>query len=78
MYRRLLDAGLDALLYDRDERPGVLFAEADLIGVPHRVVIGERGLEQGTMEYKHRAGQDVQKLAPDELVRKLADVRAGH
>ncbi|MGA8262366.1 MAG: proline--tRNA ligase [Arenicellales bacterium] len=77
LYRRLLDAGLDVLLYDRDERPGVLFAEADLIGVPHRVVIGERGLEQGIMEYKRRAGGDVHKLRPEALVQMLTETRAG-
>src|SRR6185369_15397270 len=47
-------AGIDVLMDDRDERPGVLFADMDLIGVPHRVVLSERGLAAGTAEYKGR------------------------
>ena len=47
-------AGLDVLLDDRDERPGVMFADLELIGVPHRVTIGERGLKEGTVEYQER------------------------
>jgi len=74
IYRELTDAGYDVLLYDRDERPGVLFAEADLIGVPHRVVIGERGLDKGIVEYKRRAaGGDVEELTVDGLAAALTD-----
>jgi prolyl-tRNA synthetase len=47
-------AGIDVLMDDRDERPGVLFADMDLIGIPHRVVLGERGLALGNAEYKSR------------------------
>jgi len=47
-------AGIDVLMDDRDERPGVLFADMDLIGVPHRIVVGERGLAAGNAEYKGR------------------------
>ena len=54
LYRTLIDAGVDALLDDRDERPGVLLAESELIGVPHRVVIGDRGLKAGKLEYQGR------------------------
>jgi len=72
LYRELMDAGFDVLLYDRDERPGVLFAEADLIGVPHRVVIGDRGLEKGIVEYKHRGGEDVEELSVDRVRAELA------
>ncbi len=50
----LLAAGIDAVLDDRDERPGVMFADWELIGVPHRVVVGERGLKEGKLEYKGR------------------------
>jgi prolyl-tRNA synthetase len=62
MYDRLRELGVDALLEDREERPGVLFADMDLIGIPHRVVIGERGLAAGNAEYKARhdeKGSDV-------------------
>ena len=54
LHDELAAAGVDVLLEDRDERPGVLFADMDLIGIPHRVVIGERGLAAGNVEYKGR------------------------
>jgi prolyl-tRNA synthetase len=54
LYAELLQAGMDVLLDDRDERPGVLFADMDLIGIPHRIVLGERGLAGGNAEYKGR------------------------
>jgi prolyl-tRNA synthetase len=54
LYGELAAAGVDVLLDDRDERPGVLFADMDLIGIPHRVVLGERGLAAGNAEYKGR------------------------
>jgi prolyl-tRNA synthetase len=54
LYAELLAAGIDVLLDDRDERPGVLFADMDLLGIPHRLVISERGLAAGTIEYKGR------------------------
>ncbi len=54
LYDELSAAGLEVLLDDRKERPGVMFAETDLIGIPHRLVLGERGLDAGTIEYKHR------------------------
>jgi prolyl-tRNA synthetase len=54
LYEALADAGIDVLLDDRDERPGVLLADSELIGIPHRVVIGERGLKDGKLEYQGR------------------------
>jgi prolyl-tRNA synthetase len=54
MYAKLRELGVDVLLDDREERPGVLFADMDLIGVPHRMVLGERGLAAGNAEYKAR------------------------
>ena len=54
LYAELQAAGVDVLLEDRDERPGVLFADMDLLGIPHRLVISERGLAAGTVEYKGR------------------------
>jgi prolyl-tRNA synthetase len=54
LYAELLAAGVDVLLEDRDERPGVLFADMDLLGIPHRLVLSERGLAAGTIEYKGR------------------------
>jgi prolyl-tRNA synthetase len=54
LYAELLAAGVDVLLEDRDERPGVLFADMDLLGIPHRLVISDRSLAAGTIEYKGR------------------------
>jgi prolyl-tRNA synthetase len=54
LYEQFNAAGIDALLDDRDARPGVKFADAELVGIPHRIVIGERGLDAGTLEYRHR------------------------
>jgi prolyl-tRNA synthetase len=54
LYAELAAAGIDVLLDDRNERPGVMFAEMELIGIPHRVVVGERGLAEGKLEYKGR------------------------
>jgi prolyl-tRNA synthetase len=57
LYNELLAAGVDVLLDDRDERPGVKFADSELIGIPHRVVVGDRGLEAGKLEYRHRRAE---------------------
>ena len=54
LYAELIAAGVDVLLDDRGERPGAMLADLELIGIPHRVVIGERGLKEGNVEYQHR------------------------
>ncbi len=54
LYGDLLAAGVDVILDDRNERPGAMFADWELIGVPHRVTIGDRGLKEGQLEYQHR------------------------
>ena len=54
LYSELLAAGVDVILDDRNERPGAMFADWELIGVPHRVTIGDRGLKEGHIEYQHR------------------------
>jgi prolyl-tRNA synthetase len=56
LHDQLQAAGIDVLLDDRDERPGVMFADLELMGVPHRVTIGERGLKEGKIEYQSRTG----------------------
>ena len=61
-------AGIDVLLDDRGERPGVMFAEADLMGIPHRVVIGERGLADNMVEYKARTCAEAQSVSLAEIV----------
>jgi prolyl-tRNA synthetase len=54
LYSQLLLASVDVILDDRNERPGAMFADWELIGVPHRVNIGDRGLKEGMVEYQHR------------------------
>jgi prolyl-tRNA synthetase len=68
LYGELLHAGVDVLMDDRDERPGVLFADMDLIGVPHRIVIGERGLAAGNAEYKGRRDEKPRDMPLQEVV----------
>jgi len=68
LYRELQDAGLDVIFDDRDVRPGVMFADMELIGIPHRVVIGEKNLDQGLVEYKARRGGDSRTIGADEIV----------
>jgi prolyl-tRNA synthetase len=58
LYGELGAAGIEVLYDDRDARPGVKFADAELFGIPHRLVVGERGLEAGTLEYRHRRATD--------------------
>jgi prolyl-tRNA synthetase len=68
LYVQLQSAGFDVLLDDRDARPGVKFADADLLGVPHRLVIGERGLKDGVVEYRHRRSGAEHKVAIADVV----------
>ena len=63
LYSELTVAGIEVLLDDRDERPGVMFADAELIGIPHRVTVGERGLKDGVIEYQPRQGGEAMKVA---------------
>ena len=67
LYGQLKAAGVDVLLDDRNERPGVMFADMELIGIPHRVVVGERGLGEGKLEYKGRGDAEAQLVPLAEL-----------
>ena len=67
LYADLLEAGVDVILDDRGERPGAMFADWELIGVPHRVTIGDRGLKEGLVEYQHRRDAEASKLALAEV-----------
>ncbi len=71
LYRELLERGVDCCLDDRGLRAGQMFADIELIGVPHRVVVSERGLAAGTFEYKARAGGDAEALAREDLIARL-------
>jgi len=62
IYRELLDLGVEVILDDRDLRPGVKFKDADLMGIPLRLVVGAKGLKDGKVEFKHRAGGEVEML----------------
>jgi len=73
LYLELAAVGIDVLFDDRDERPGVMFADMELIGIPHRVVVGERGLKEGKLEYQGRRDQASTPVAAGEL---LAFVKA--
>ena len=65
LYAELTDAGIEVLLDDRDARPGVKFADAELLGIPHRLVVAERGLEAGKLEYRHRRDSESQEFPAD-------------
>ncbi len=65
LYGELLAAGFDVLMDDRTERPGVKFADLELIGIPHRLVISERGLQAGTLEYKARGAEGTEDVPAD-------------
>ena len=67
LYGDLLAAGVDVILDDRGERPGAMFADWELIGVPHRVTIGDRGLKEGLVEYQHRRDAEASKWALAEV-----------
>ncbi len=67
LYAELLAAGVDVILDDRGERPGAMFADWELIGVPHRVTIGDRALKDGQVEYQHRRDAAATKVAVDEI-----------
>lgn len=71
LYQALNAAGIEVLFDDRKERPGVMFADAELLGVPHHITIGERSLDKGVVEYKHRRQGDKQEVALADIVKKL-------
>jgi prolyl-tRNA synthetase len=68
LYEELLAAGFEVLLDDRPVRPGVMFSDMELIGIPHRVVVGEKNLDQGKLEYKSRRDTDSRDIAQTDIV----------
>ncbi len=68
LYADLKKLGIDVVLDDRNERPGVMFADMELIGIPHRVVIGERGLKEGQFEYKARTDAEATMVNQGEII----------
>ena len=73
LYAELKAEGIDVVLDDRNERPGVMFADMELIGIPHRVVIGERGLKEGQFEYKGRLEAEASMIAQADIVNSLKE-----
>ena len=71
LYSGLRSRGVEVLLDDRNERPGVMLSDIELIGIPHRVVIGERSLENGVAEYQHRATGEGREIPLDSLLPEL-------
>ncbi len=72
LYAELQAQGFDVLLDDRNERPGVKFSDLELTGIPHRIVIGEKGLDAGTFEYKGRTDAESVNISKEELMAKFA------
>jgi len=71
IYRELTGAGFEVLLDDRDERPGVMFADMELIGIPHRMVVGERGLKEKVFEYQGRRDKESRRIPLDQALSPL-------
>ncbi|XXQ68749.1 proline--tRNA ligase [Neisseriaceae bacterium B1] len=74
IYADLMAAGVDVLLDDRDERAGVLLNDSELLGIPHRIVIGDRGLKEGVIEYAQRTDSEAQSVDVNEIVNKIKSV----
>ncbi|MDE2050477.1 MAG: proline--tRNA ligase [Gammaproteobacteria bacterium] len=68
LYNELTARGIEVLYDDRDARPGVKFADAELLGIPHRLVVGDRGLEAGRLEYRHRRDSESTEFPVDEAI----------
>jgi prolyl-tRNA synthetase len=71
LYLELSESGVEVLIDDRDERPGVMFADMELMGIPHRIVVGERSLREGVIEYQGRRDREPTKLPRAEVVSQL-------
>jgi prolyl-tRNA synthetase len=72
LYADLQAKGLSVCLDDRGLRPGAMFGDIELIGIPHRVVVSDRGLQAGTLEYRHRSAEASENLSESELMTRLA------
>jgi prolyl-tRNA synthetase len=68
IYAALMADGVDVMLDDRGERPGAMFADWELIGVPHRITVGDKGLKDGVVEYQHRRDKEAIKVAVAEVL----------
>ena len=76
LYRELGKVGVEVLYDDRDARPGVKFADADLLGIPHRLTVGKRGLSKGVIEYRHRGTDKSREISLDGVLDFITDTLA--
>jgi len=74
LYQLLIAEGYDVLLDDRGLRPGIMFSEAELIGIPHRITVSENTLNENKYEYKNRSKTDAEMIASNDLIRHLKSV----
>jgi prolyl-tRNA synthetase len=74
LYQDLMSAGIEVILDDRGERPGAMFADWELIGVPYRVVIGERGLKEGQLEFQARTDAEASVIPVGDVAKKVTDL----
>ena len=73
LYKKLQESGYETIMDDRSQRPGVKFADADLIGIPHRLVIAEKSLDQGQLEYKHRRSNETEMVPIKNIIKILKE-----
>ena len=73
LYSEMVEAGIEVLYDDRDVRPGVMFNDMELIGIPHRIVVGERGLDQGLLEYRRRTETENEDLPLENAVEAMLE-----
>jgi prolyl-tRNA synthetase len=73
IYSHLIENGIDVLLDDRGFRPGVMFSESELLGIPHRITISEKTLAEDKLEYKHRASPESEYIALNSIIKKLQE-----
>jgi prolyl-tRNA synthetase len=73
LYSHLIESGFDVLLDDRGLRPGIMFSESELLGIPHRITVSEKTLAEEKLEYKHRANPVVEYIALNSIVKKLKE-----
>ena len=74
LYEQLNAVGIEVLLDDRDVRPGFMFADMELIGIPHRIVVGDKSLDQGQVEYRARGDSENQFIPVTDIVNHISSV----
>jgi prolyl-tRNA synthetase len=68
LYAKLIATGVDVLIDDRGERPGIMFADMELIGIPHRIIVGDKSLDNNVYEYKSRASSDAEEVPVEQII----------